>query len=119
MESLKLEKDIEDEEKVSLMSGSDFIIYPPDRMGNCKVLINCDKEMPVRLSFYDIKRSVNDLFGPEIKSAEFIDALQRGNILYTDKVVFKTLRPKDISMESPIPTAKQISKIFRNKPTLW
>ena len=110
MEALELETQIEDDDKINLMSGDDFLIFPPDRNGMVSIWVNCNKEMNIHISFYDLKVSVNNLFGEKIRSADFIFYLQRGSILYTDKKSFKTVSPSAMPMQSPIPSLKDLTK---------
>jgi len=112
MDDVKLETNVEDEDKINLMSANDFIIFPPDRWGNVNIWVNCKKEMNVRISFYDLKNSVKSLFGSKIDSGEFIYLIQRGSIVYTDKKSYGVINPKPMEMESPIPTLGTLKKAF-------
>ena len=110
MDDVKLETNVEDEDKINLMSANDFLIFPPDRSGNVNIWVNCKKEMNVRISFYDLKNSVKSLFGSKIDAVDFIYLIQRGSIIYTDKKVYGIINPKPMGMENPIPTLNAMKK---------
>lgn len=95
---------VANEETVSLVSGESYVLFNNLR-GRIVIWVNCDKEMVVKLSMDEFKKTFYSIF-PNLNISDMLFYLNRGDYVFTDKLTVKPLHPKIMETESPVPTLK-------------
>lgn len=107
---------LDNNEALSLASGESYIIFN-DLRGKIVVWINCDKDMQIRLTQEELKKSFYSIF-PNLNISDLLFYLNRGDYVFTDKLNVRPLRPQDAEKTSPVPTLKDAMQIVRQQQQL-
>lgn len=94
------------ESKFSLASGETYIIFN-NLKGQVVVWINCDKEMAIKLSKKDLIEVAPTIF-PQIDLSKLLYLISRGDYVFTDKLVLRTLKPNAKTGFEVLPTLKSV-----------
>lgn len=107
---------LDNNEALSLASGESYILFN-DLRGKIVVWINCDKNMQIRLTQEELKKSFYSIF-PNLNISDLLFYLNRGDYVFTDKLNVRPLRPQDAGRDNPIPTLKDAMQIVRQQQQL-
>lgn len=107
---------LDNNEALSLASGESYILFN-DLRGKIVVWINCDKDMQIRLTQEELKKSFYSIF-PNLNISDLLFYLNRGDYVFTDKLNVRPLRPQDAGGANPIPTLKDAMQIVRQQQQL-
>lgn len=99
------------ESKFSLASGETYIIFN-NLKGQVVVWINCDKEMAIKLSKKDLIEVAPTIF-PQIDLSKLLYLISRGDYVFTDKLVLRTLKPNAKADFGVLPTLKSVESNMR------
>lgn len=102
---------------VGLATGESYILFNNLR-GKIVVWINCDKEMSVLMTLEDLKKSASSIF-PNVNLSNLLFYLNRGDYVYTDKKIVKSLRPQDVSVQNPTPTLNDVLAFQRRSKNIY
>lgn len=107
---------LDNNEALSLASGESYILFN-DLRGKIVVWINCDKDMQIRLTQEELKKSFYSIF-PNLNISDLLFYLNRGDYVFTDRLNVRPLRPQDAGRTNPIPTLKDAMQIVRQQQQL-
>jgi hypothetical protein len=100
--------ELQTDDTVNLLSGDTYILYN-DMRGHIVFWIDCNKELQIRMSTDEFRKSAYSIF-PNIKLSELLTQLNQGNYVFTDKLILRPLKPKKDFQRQLVPTIKDLKQ---------